>query len=97
LWSSLRPYSSMPSQSPAIRQSTARPLATSAETRLPPPTAENGHGRWTWHTSPSGSVLPTDNPCAAHRKCHRHSDGQQRAGVLRQNDDGSDVLAATVA
>ena len=95
-WSSPRPCSARPNQSPSARQ-TVRPLLARGAGRHPlRPRLEIGRRPWIWHITPSDSGLPIGSPCGARKKWHRHSGDRGRAAGRRQSGGYSPVLAAAV-
>jgi len=91
--SSRHPCSANSSRSPSDPRTVPPPPATTSETPPPPPRPGTDHGPWNGDTSPWHLRLPTDSPCARHKRWRRHTADPRPGGDRHQNDGGSDALA----
>jgi hypothetical protein len=92
-WSSPHPCSASSSPTPAAHQTVPPPPATTSEIPLPPPMLGTGHGPWNGDISPWHLRLPTDSPCARHRRWHRHT-VDPRPEADRHQSDGCSYARA---
>jgi hypothetical protein len=94
--SSPRPCSATSSRSPSARQTVPPLPSTTSGIPLLPPILGTDHAPWNGDTSPWRLRLPTDSPCARHRRWHRRTADREPAAAHHQSDGCSRASALPV-